>query len=114
MPYTFLQAAQLPLLSAHRITSLLAVASYTKHISRTEHTWTIRMLGNDWTENWGWLTVKGEGDDVVWWHSDYVCLRFFPATLWTVCNVVNNSLNLRCTTIFSREKFEERCMLYLK
>jgi hypothetical protein len=70
----FVPAVRLPILSVYRITILLNVASYVKCFSmsknwqKTEHTWIIRMSGNDWTEIW-WLahSLRGGGDDVAWW-----------------------------------------------
>jgi hypothetical protein len=62
----------------------------------------------------GRLTVKGRGGCCLMTHSECAYVRSFQATPWIVCKLVNNSSNLRCTSIFQREKNVKMCILYSK
>jgi hypothetical protein len=62
----------------------------------------------------GWFTVKSAGADVVaWWLTQNVfTLSSFQATPKTVCELVNNSSNLRCTSIFRQEKSWKMSLIF--
>jgi hypothetical protein len=79
-----LPAARLLFFSAHRPTFLFNAASYVKHFSmeknwqKTEHTWMIRMSGNDWTQSWGLThSLRWEAWCGLMNHSECVHVRFF-------------------------------------
>jgi hypothetical protein len=60
----------------------------------------------------GWHTDKlgGGGDDVAWWLTLNVLFRL---PCGSVCKLVNNSLNLRHTSIFQWEK-SKKCASYIQ